>query len=69
MHQYPLSLTNEYEALLPAEIKAIPVNILIEKAGVGIAIDCDSSILKCYYRPTASLQLNKRNTKYNITVT
>ena len=26
--------------------------------------------LKCYYRPTASLQLNnKRNTKYNITVT
>ena len=36
---------------------------------------CASSIvvhgtLKCYYRPTASLQLNnKRNTKYNITVT
>ena len=28
------------------------------------------NILKCYYRPTASLQLNnKRNTKYNITVT
>ena len=28
------------------------------------------SMLKCYYRPTASLQLNnKRNTKYNITVT
>ena len=27
-------------------------------------------MLKCYYRPTASLQLNnKRNTKYNITVT
>ena len=27
-------------------------------------------VLKCYYRPTASLQLNnKRNTKYNITVT
>ena len=26
--------------------------------------------LKCYYRPTASLQLNnKRNTKYNITIT
>ena len=26
--------------------------------------------LKCYYRPTASLQLNnKGNTKYNITVT
>ena len=26
--------------------------------------------LKCYYRPTASLQLNnKRNTKYNIIVT
>ena len=26
--------------------------------------------LKCYYRPTASLQLNnKRNTKYNMTVT
>ena len=29
-----------------------------------------SVALKCYYRPTASLQLNnKRNTKYNITVT
>ena len=29
-----------------------------------------SYLLKCYYRPTASLQLNnKRNTKYNITVT
>ena len=28
------------------------------------------NILKCYYRPTASLQLNnKGNTKYNITVT
>ena len=28
------------------------------------------NLLKCYYRPTASLQLNnKRNTKYNITVT
>ena len=28
------------------------------------------NVLKCYYRPTASLQLNnKRNTKYNITVT
>ena len=27
-------------------------------------------VLKCYYRPTASLQLNnKGNTKYNITVT
>ena len=27
-------------------------------------------LLKCYYRPTASLQLNnKRNTKYNISVT
>ena len=30
----------------------------------------DWRVLKCYYRPTASLQLNnKRNTKYNITVT
>ena len=29
-----------------------------------------SYFLKCYYRPTASLQLNnKGNTKYNITVT
>ena len=30
----------------------------------------NGSCLKCYYRPTASLQLNnKGNTKYNITVT
>ena len=34
-------------------------------------ITCNSTqTLKCYYRPTASLQLNnKGNTKYNITVT
>ena len=32
--------------------------------------DKASDTLKCYYRPTASLQLNnKGNTKYNITVT
>ena len=32
--------------------------------------DAHQLSLKCYYRPTASLQLNnKRNTKYNITVT
>ena len=32
--------------------------------------ECVKRRLKCYYRPTASLQLNnKRNTKYNITVT
>ena len=36
----------------------------------GIFCSIGEESLKCYYRPTASLQLNnKRNTKYNITVT
>ena len=40
------------------------------KISVNVGVISSASVLKCYYRPTASLQLhNKRNTKYNITVT
>ena len=44
----------------------------VERLQCTTAIDAKKlpTSLKCYYRPTASLQLNnKRNTKYNITVT
>ena len=46
-------------------LHALPERIVSRCRAIG-----DNRVLKCYYRPTASLQLNnKRNTKYNITVT
>ena len=53
------------------QVRHISSNVGGVAAGlVGHNSSVYSRNLKCYYRPTASLQLNnKRNTKYNITVT